>query len=544
MIISLFIASIGFNSCDSELNLNPQNQFASETFWTNETNALLALAGVYKGSIVYGATLTAPSDWWQYYGLIMLEFCSDNAYDRRGENSNFNLISNGQLLANNSYIRLYWQGSYKRIAICNNFLENVGNVEMSEVKINRMKAEARFIRACQYFYLSQYWGSVPLVNNTLTPEEANIVIKAPKSEVVDFVINELSACVSDLPRFNELPEEESGRASKQAALSFLGRIYLAEKRYSDAIDVYKEIIDYGDNIIDPDYSSIFLEKNENSSENIFSTKYLAGSASNSFMQYSYPAIMRGFHLVCPLGSLAEEYEFTDGTPFSYSDQRYNPDDLSDNRDPRFKYTFLWNGCDFHGKQYITHPDSLNSPDMISYSKQATRTGYGCRKYSDESFSGILKTDWGGDVPIIRYAEVLLSYLEAKLEAGDPISQELLNQTINKVRSRPSVNMPPVTTIDRDLLRQILRRERRVELAMEGIRYWDLLRWGIAGDVLNGDFWGAPYPDSKRYSTLSKKIDPTGRKRWYVTSKNFRKGQDEIWPIPERETNINPNLLVN
>ncbi|GAA5221717.1 RagB/SusD family nutrient uptake outer membrane protein [Membranihabitans marinus] len=530
-----------FFACEDELNLNPKNQYANESFWTNETNAMLALTGVYRGPISHAGTQTKPTDWWSYYGVILLEHATDNAYDRRGDNSNFVTITNGNLLANNSYILEYWKSSYKRVAICNDFLENIIQVdEINETTKNRMIAEVKFIRACQYFYLSQFWGSVPLVTNTLTPDEANQVEKVDRSTIVEFVIKELNEAVPHLPRYKDIPLAESGRASRQAALGFLGRIYLAEKRFTEASSVYKEIIDYNDNIIDPDYRSIFLAENETSAENIFSVKYLEGDAPNSVQLYSYPSILQGFSLINPLGSLAESFEFNDGTPFSYDDPRYNSRNLSENRDPRFSYTLLADGDSFSGQKFITHPDSINSKDVISYANQATRTGYACIKFCQEFFSGDPRNDYGADVPLLRYAEILLSYLEAKLEAGDPITQELLDQTINKVRGRESVNMPSVTETDPDLLRPLLRNERRVELAMEGLRYWDLLRWGIIGETLQGDFWGAPYPDSQRYATVTKKIDSNAR--WYVTSKNFRVGQDEFWPIPESESNINPKLI--
>jgi len=112
-------------------------------------------------------------------------------------------------------------------------------------------------------------------------------------------------------------------------------------------------------------------------------------------------------------------------------------------------------------------------------------------------------------------------------------------TINKVRGRASVMMPAITITDPDLLRPILRKERRIELALEGIRYWDLLRWGILGTTMQGDFWGASFPDAKKTGS---KVDPTGNKRWWVDNKAFRIGKDEVWPIPESETNINPGLL--
>ena len=162
-----------------------------------------------------------------------------------------------------------------------------------------------------------------------------------------------------------------------------------------------------------------------------------------------------------------------------------------------------------------------------------------RKYLDENYSGDLNV-YGGNVPIIRYSEVLLSYLEAKLEAGEPITPALLDETINLVRGRTSVNMPRITETNPDLLRPILRNERRVELAMEGIRYWDLLRWGIADKMLNGYILGAPFPGSKRTNpTPDGEVDKYGR--WYVNKRAFRKDQDYKWPIPQGEQDINPNL---
>lgn len=316
-------------------------------------------------------------------------------------------------------------------------------------------------------------------------------------------------------------------------------MYLGEKNFTEASIVYKEIIDMGENIIDPDYASLFTPANEASSENIFSTQYFGGQAGNALPQHAYPAVAAGWHIVNPLGSLADAYGFDDGTPLSYDDPRFDYGDMGANRDPRFRYNFIWDGAEFSGRIYDCHPDHSESVDQLTYSKQATRTGYGLRKFFDESFSGNLRTDYGGNIPIIRYAEVLLSYLEAELEAGNPITQSLLDQTINAVRGRESVGLPPITETDPTALRPILRNERRIELALEGQRLWDIFRWGIGDEVLVGDFWGAPFPDSELYSTTSKKIDP--QFRWYVTSKNFREGIDDVWPIPESEVNVNPKL---
>ncbi|UCS95012.1 RagB/SusD family nutrient uptake outer membrane protein [Echinicola marina] len=525
-------------SCEDKLSQYPSNAFAQENFWRTESDALIALTGMYRGGIEFG-TQVVPSDWWTYCGMVFLELATDNGYDRRGDNSTINRLTNGTLLPNNNVINGYWQGSYKRIAICNDFLENIESVNMSTEKIQRMAAEAKFLRATQYFYMSQFWGAVPLVTETLTPEEANNVVKAEKSVIVQFVIDELAAAVQDLPAYGELQASEMGRASKQAALAFLGRIYLSEKRFTEASAAYKQIIDLGDNEIDPDYQSLFNPNGENSSENIFSSQFAPGQAPNALPQHAYPAISGGWHFVNPLGSLTDAYGFDDGSPLSYDDPRFNYDDMGENRDPRFRYNFLWNNSTFGSNIYNCHPDATSSVDQLTYSKQATRSGYGLRKFFDESFTGNLRNDYGGNIPIIRYAEVLLSYLEAELEAGNPITQELLDQTINAVRGRASVGLPAIQETNAAALRPILRNERRIELAFEGIRLWDIFRWEIGEEVLVGDFWGAPFPDSEKYATTSKKLDPDFR--WFVTSKNFRPGVDDQWPIPESEVNINPNL---
>lgn len=533
----LVLVLLGGVACNKELEKSPLDRFDTSTFWTNETNVMLALTGVYRGNILANGAEFSPTDWWSYNGMLFLEFASDNAFDRRGENSPFHKLSNGTLTATNDVLGQYWSGSYTRVARSNYFLENVGKAPIADAMKARLSAEVRFIRACQYFYLSQYWGAVPLVTQTLTPEQANTVRKAPKAQVVQYVIDELTAAAAVLPRHKDIPASERGRASKQAALAFLGRILLAEGRYTEAAAAYKTIIDFGDHIIDPNFQTIFLVSNKNSNEHVFSTQYLENLVTNGMLQHFFPAIAGGWHIYCPLGSLVESFDFADGTSFSYTDARYTAADIGKDRDPRLKYTVLYNGQSFKGLTYSTHPD-INTPDQLGAGKQTTQTGYGLKKFVDEGFSGNL-VNYGGNVPVIRYAEVLLSYLEAVLESGQPVTQALLDQTINAVRGRATVNMPRITQTNVTLLREIVRHERRVELACEGTRYWDLLRWKIAGQVLNADLYGAPYPGAVKLRKKGTVTDPYSR--WYVASRAFRVGTDEVWPVPQSETNINPNL---
>lgn len=527
-------------SCSDELELSPLTSLDDKAIWSSEENAMLALTGCYRGNIYYNST-GFETDWNSYGGLIFLEFATDNAFDRRATttgNSTLHKLSDGTLDPSNSSIKNYWQNSYRKIARCNVFIENIDKVPADQAVIDRMKSEARFLRAIQYFYLSQFFQDVPLVTTSLTKEEANMVEKTTKKNITQFIVSELTEIAPLLPRHKDIGSNEKGRASRQAALAFLGRTYLGSYDYANAANAFKQIIDLGDNVIDPNYQTIFFPSNENSDENIFVTKYLEDVAGNALPQHAYPAVANGWHLVVPLGSLFEAYEFIDGTPFSYNSPMYDPSDLGKNRDPRLKYTLLWDQTYFKGRKYVCHPDSTYSLDQLGAGKQTTYSGFGLRKFFDESYSGSLYY-YGADVPVIRYAEVLLSYLEAVLESGQPITQSLLDETINRVRGRATVNMPPITETNPDKLREILRRERRVELALEGQRYWDLLRWKIAHEVLKADFYGAPFPGAKNMRKKGNVTDPYSR--WYVISRNFRNPEDYKWPIPQSEQDINPNL---
>ena len=159
---------------------------------------------------------------------------------------------------------------------------------------------------------------------------------------------------------------------------------------------------------------------------------------------------------------------------------------------------------------------------------------------DESFSGNLM-NYGGNWIIIRYPEILLSYLESKLESGVSVDQILLDETVNLIRGRTSVNMPAVVETDPQRLREIIRRERRVEFAFEGLRYYDILRWGIAAEELNRQFTGMKLTsDPANYKDY-----PVDNEGYFLYQKrNFKKGTNELWPVPLSETQLNKNLVQN
>jgi hypothetical protein len=249
----------------------------------------------------------------------------------------------------------------------------------------------------------------------------------------------------------------------------------------------------------------------------------------------------GFHHYSPFNGELQDFECTDGKPITES-PLYQVDNPYANRDPRLQKTFFINNVTvFRGVKYISSPDSSAS----KYPDQLTRrpwSGYAVLKFCDASYTGDIR-NYGCDFPMIRYAEVLLSYLEANIESGAPITQALLDQTINKVRGRADVNMPPVTETDRAKLTVILRRERRNELAWEGLRLFDLYRWRTAHILLNAKFYGMKLCNAAQAATYTKfPVDAQGY--FYVKEKKFRENVDYLWPIPQRERDVNPNLTQN
>ena len=535
VIATLFMGLI--TGCDSLLNKDPLDSLSTKTFWKTESDALLGLTGVYHQ---YGLEGTGQKQeynlWNQDTHLRMFEATTDNGFEK---DNNVTDINNGDLAASYGPLKDLWATSFVKIIRCNNFLENIDHVVMNTGKLEEMKAEVKTIRAYNYFYLSFLWGDVPLVTKVLTVNEANSVFRDPKEDVVNFVISELQAAIPGLPATR--PDNEYGRITKGAALAILGRVFLAEKRWEDAQNVYRQIIDLGVYSIDPRFSDLFIEKGENSKEFLLVSKRMPEVYGTSILLSCVGFTWGGYHHYSPYNELAEEFECTDGKPITES-PLFDPDKPYENRDPRLLKTIMVDNVSvYKGTLYIAHPDS--SPTV--YQDQLTRrpwSGYILRKYCDEDYNGNLRT-YGCDFPMIRYAEVLLSYLEANIEAGTPITQTLLDETINKVRGREEIQMPPVTETNPTLLTTILRRERRVELAWEGLRLFDLFRWRTAHILLKGRFHGMKVCTRDKapgYTTVHVNADGY----YFCEETNFREGVDYLWPIPQSERDVNSNLTQN
>jgi len=407
---------------------------------------------------------------------------------------------------------------------------------MDASKKSIMVAEVRTIRAFEYFNMAFYFGDVPLIQKVLTVGEANSVTRAPRADVWAFAETELKESAAALPLTR--PDAENGRITEGAALAILGRLQMAEQKWTAAVATYKTIIDNNTYIIDPKFRELFWEANEQNKEFILTSQYKEDVYQQVVLQFIYPEMFNGWHQFSPYNELVKDFECTDGKTIDVS-PLYDKNNPYNNRDPRLDASVLIpDRGKFRGVTYTTNP---TSGDADKFGKYPVWSGYCISKFMDEGFNGNLM-NYGGNWPIIRYAEVLLSYLESKLESGATIDQTLLDQTINKVRGRAAVNMPAVTITDPTELRKIVRRERRVEFAWEGLRYYDILRWGIAADVLNGTYHGMKLTnDPANYTTY-----PVDAEGYFVMGKTraFKKGVNELWPIPQSERDINKNLTQN
>ncbi|WP_138475018.1 RagB/SusD family nutrient uptake outer membrane protein [Dyadobacter bucti] len=449
------------SSCDdSYLDRNPLHAISGATFWKTQADVDMALTGVYRRlqSFIFG------------FRKPFLDTYSDNALDRHTF-FNFNNATLGVINASNVNTSLYNE-PYAGIAACNYFLENVGNVTaVPQGTKDRYTAEVRFLRALFYFELVQFFGDVVLYKVAPeTAEEAKIA-KSPKADVLAFVIEDLDDAISKLPA-----TAYAGHAVKASAQMLKARVRLYQQNWADAVALTSEIMATNTfSIFQGGYANLFLQPTQQGNpEIIFSTKYLApnNAQGNNPPGGEGMLVEIGWYgAIQPYKNLVDEYEMANGKMITDPASGYDAANPYAKRDPRLKMTIL-----VPGDPYI-------NPDGSTFvTSDPILTGFSQKKYMDVSKlpwdrSKITVTDM--NVVHMRYAEVLLAYAEAKNELSGP--DPTIYDALNKIRARTGVNLPAVDQTlynSKEKLREFIRHERRIELAMEGHRYFDLKRWGI------------------------------------------------------------------
>jgi len=553
-IISLFtliLIVLVFSECKEDyLEEQPKSELSESIFWTSQDKAKQALMGCYRGEKMTG--------WWNQFngwnivtmlasnwtGISSAKLFASSPFPQGGIRPTSDQIEGGW--GNNGI----WNYNYMVISRCNYFLDNIDKVDMNEEQKAEWTAEVKFLRAYAYFWLSQLFGNVPLTKTTVTFDEANSIGQSSQEEVVNFAISELTEAAEDLPL--ERPSAERGRIEKGAALALKGRFLMAQKQWSKAADTYKEIMDLNRYTIDPRFKALFEDEGDNSDEIIFARKYMQTEFGQPMsIQDSPPSWLGYYGQVWFLQNFIDKFLMDNGETIEEAKASgyYDSDNPFENRDPRLYataflpgYTKIKASEGYGGSTiYQGHPDSI----ALTGQSGPGVTGYGVRKWYDSEYSGDTWT-YGGDYPLIRYAEVLFSRLESELRAGNSIDQSLLDETVNKVRERDSVDMPPVVKGEdfnsNEELMNILRRERCVELAMEGmIRYWDLVRWEKLDEVLNRRFYGMKVTDNPSGYEGKYQINEEGH--IYIREKVFHE-HNYLWPIPQSELDVNENLEQN
>jgi len=526
-IIFLFAAAV-FSGCKKDaLNTTPLDAYSNATLWKSQNDALAALNGCYSG--------------WEYGDNVVYDDClTDNAYDQFPWEG-YETFASGLATPSNPGVNKY---DYTTIQKCNWFLDNIGNVPAEKIDATvkeRMKAEARFLRAYRYFILSQDYGDVPFVEHSITPAEANSIKQASKATITDYVHSELTAIAPSLPV--SYSGTDIGRITRGAALALKARIELFNGKYADCIATTRQLMQSPFSYsLYPNYAEMFRPKNANNQEVILDVQYLLNTNSAWVLIALAPNSSGGWSSIAPTQSLVDTYETINGKTIQ-NDPTYDPVQPYKNRDPRLDASIIRPGSLYMNAYF--DPLSPNSPDARG-GNNVSPTGYNFKKYI-QNLDDFYGTSYGaGDISntgqtfiAIRYAEILLTYAEAKIEANE-IDQSVYN-AINAVRSR--AGMPSATAVmypDQASLRTLVRRERRVELAGEGLRWYDIQRWKIGTTAMPGNVYGCP---DGTVNTSNGAITLKPNTNINIGSRTFT-GKNYLLPIPQKEIDVNKNLKQN
>lgn len=492
--ISIFLAVTGLvlSACEDFLEKHPTDELSSQTFWKNENDVDMALAGMYS-RLLNNTYDINRIDW----DAISDDFFLFGTYGRVDN------IAKGLVEpTTGGIVTSIYSDSYKGITACNIFLDNIDRASMPQAKKDIYKGEALFLRSLFYFTLTEIYGGVPYYAASVTLENA-YVEKSPKSFIVDKILEDLEVAAGLLP---DVAYES--HAVRGSALALKAKIHLHNEQWQEAADAAALVI--GSNVfkLSNNYKNLFLTASqEKNAEIIFSSRYMNPD------RYATDGIDMKYGASAALNARLDfinEFECTDGLPITTS-PLYDPANVFGNRDPRLAFTIR------HASEPITNPaNGLVHNNNLS----GLHTPYLIRKYVDPAHLPLsFATRSDQDYVVLRYAEVLLIYAEAKNEQSGP--DQSVYDAVNAVRARVGVNMPALPAdLDQAAMRDRIRHERRVELGAEGMRYLDLKRWKTAEIII---------------PTI---VDPGGVTRQFDPAKHY------VFPFPQGEVDVNTKLKQN
>lgn len=528
--IGLMFTSQFLTSCHDLLEKDPTDSYSETVAWSSESSLDMYVTYLYK-------PLNGLSN---FSSLFLTDGYTDlvkygNGVPQTWSAHNKILLQQNTITSDNNPMSSW--GLYTDIFRENVFLRDAGiyGNKFSEDFLNIRIAEIRFIRAVNYARMIRIFGGVILRDETngVDSEGQKDKARATEAESWDFVLKDLEFAARHLPK--EWDSKWDGRLTKGAAYAYMCRTALFAKRWDVAITAADEIKKLNKYDLMDNYEDVF--KVAGNKEIIFSIAYKIPDMPHYFDRYFAPDGKQGIRRAVPTSELVDSYDMADGTPFSWSGSMAN--DPYVGREPRFYASIIYNGATWKEKKIYTYVDAENGfaayRDNMNPGEKQTVTGYFIRKYLQENNADF--DDKGSDQFWIemRYAEVLLNLAEALAEQDYSKNQDDALEALNEVRER--VNLPKRTTEeapDKDSFMKLLRKERICELAFEGFRYWDLRRWRLAGEVIDGK--------QAHGTKITKKDDNTYTYEQVSCDDNINRFFPEryyLLPIPVDELQNNP-----
>lgn len=481
-LIAIALLSAGLASCSDFLDQNPQTDLSENDFYKTADDFTAAVNGAYSSlqeSNIYG-------NWY-----VFAEIPSDNTRNQlSGSVTSQDEFDKFYIDTQNSYIRDFWAAAYKVINRTNTVLGRIDGIDINADLAARYKLECKFIRALMYFNLVRVYGDVPLVLKEISIGESYGILREPKENVYDQLIADLKEAAQGLP--DSYPAAEDGRATRGAAKALLGEVYMTLHKYAEAETILAEVINSGryallentpGSLNIDGYANVFSPVNHNSKEGIFEIQFLKGGyGEGSNFANNFAPENSGTNVVAVGG--------TGGNNIPEMDI-YNAYEEGDLR------------RDF--SMSLGYHDNRKNGEWVE-------SRY-VRKFMDVPYQG---NDASNNYPVIRYADVLLMYAEALNQNGKTAEAcKYLNMTRRRGFGYQTTETTPVdlSTTDKAAFALLVEQERRVELAFENHRWFDLIRTGRAVEVMK--------------------------------SKGFSLNETNLTcPIPQKQIDINPKLTQN
>lgn len=582
--LTVLATMLVLGGCEEFLDRQPLDSLSSETFYQTEAEMELGLNGVYAASFwVFPNNM--PLLW-------AIETTTDVALKRVGNAEDLIAAGDGgPFLINNSLTTTAWNQAYKLVSVSNNLLEGMvkGKTNASVTGYSRIRAEGLVLRAWAYYHLMGWFGDPVYYRKPLSPAEYETLSRTPVATVVDDLLKDLDEAISLFDAANAPAIIKYGRVNKGVALGLKAKLALMVKKYPVAAEAAKAVIDSKQYGLNPTYTNLFLlagQKANVNKEILFVQAYPTDvlDPQNWLSVITIPrqvGTSQSAHF--PTQSLVDMFEGNDGLRIDAS-KVYDPANPSKNRDKRLRwsiymqgdtmlhmtsktaampyvnprertifniysnvrYKWNWNTNKFDNVNgNIDWIDYKTSPWFAGATGSSGGVGYVWRKYVDpDQYSWETKTGY----ILMRYADILLTYAEAKIEAGQ-IDQSVYD-AINQVRAR--AGQPAVTSGSQAELRTLIRRERAVEFAAEGLRLFDIRRWDLVAKALTGPVVGVslkqddpaamPTFDNNNIADYTASV----AKRLKTRNQNRVNTHEKykLWPIPQGEIDKNKNIVQN